>query len=212
MRPMVFVFCVWILAPDPWLLVSMSYIVSARRTPIGKLLGSLASVPAPQLAAVAIRAALADSRLTEKAVDQVILGNVLSAGVGQAPARQAALAAGLPPTAGALTIHKVCGSGVMAVMLADQAIRAGDAHVVIAGGMENMSLAPHLLVGARGGWKFGNQQTLDSMLHDGLWCARENQGMGSLSDHTATKCGVSREDQDAFALESHRRAASAAEA
>ncbi|HZN36645.1 MAG TPA: acetyl-CoA C-acyltransferase [Pirellulaceae bacterium] len=190
----------------------MSYIVSARRTPIGKLLGSLASVPAPQLAAVAIRAALADSRLMEKVVDQVILGNVLSAGVGQAPARQAALAAGLPPTVGALTINKVCGSGLAAVMLADQAIRAGDAHVVIAGGMENMSLAPHLLVGARSGWKFGHQQTLDSMLHDGLWCARENQGMGSLSDYTATKCGVSREDQDAFSVESHRRAVAAGEA
>src|SRR5262245_32996987 len=137
----------------------MSYIVSARRTPIGKMLGSISSVPAPQLAAVAISAALGDSRLAEKAVDQVILGNVLSAGVGQAPARQAALAAGLPPTIGALTINKVCGSGLMAVMLADQAIRAGDAHVVIAGGMENMSLAPHLLMGSRSGWKFGHQQT-----------------------------------------------------
>jgi acetyl-CoA C-acetyltransferase len=190
----------------------MSTIVSARRTPIGKLLGSLASVPAPQLAAVAIRASLADSRLPEKAVDQVILGNVLSAGVGQAPARQAALAAGLPATVGALTINKVCGSGLMAVMLADQAIRAGDAQVVVAGGMENMSLAPHLLSGVRSGWKFGQQPALDSMLHDGLWCARENKGMGALADDTAQRCGVSREDQDALAVESHRRAASAMEA
>jgi acetyl-CoA C-acetyltransferase len=189
----------------------MSYIVSARRTPIGKLLGALASVPAPQLAAFAIQAALADSRLTPKAVDQAILGNVLSAGLGQAPARQAALAAGLPPSAGALTINKVCGSGLMAVMLADQAIRAGDAQVVVAGGMENMSLAPHLLMGARSGWKFGHQQALDSMLHDGLWCARENQGMGALSDYTAAKCGVSRADQDTFAAQSHQRAMAAIE-
>jgi acetyl-CoA C-acetyltransferase len=190
----------------------MPYIVSARRTPIGKLLGALSTVPAPQLAAVAIEAALADSRLTPKAVEQVILGNVLSAGVGQAPARQAALAAGLPPSVGALTINKVCGSGLMAVMLADQAIRAGEALVIVAGGMENMSLAPHLLTGARGGWKFGHQQTLDSMLHDGLWCARENQGMGALSDYTAAKCSVSRGDQDAFAAESHQRAVAAMQA
>ncbi len=189
-----------------------SYIVSARRTPIGKLLGALSSVPAPQLAAVAIRAALADSRLTPKAVDQVILGNVLSAGIGQAPARQAALAAGLLPMTGALTINKVCGSGLMAVILADQAIRAGDAQVIVAGGMENMSQAPHLLMGARTGWKFGHQQAIDSMLHDGLWCACENAGMGALSDYTATKCGVSREDQDAFSALSHQRAVAAREA
>jgi len=189
-----------------------SYILSARRTPIGKMLGSLSSVPAPQLAAAAIQAALADSRVPADSVDQVILGNVLPAGVGQAPARQAALAAGLPPTVGALTINKVCGSGLMAVMLADQAIRAGDASVIVAGGMENMSLAPHLLSGVRSGWKFGHQQAIDSMLHDGLWCARENKGMGSLSDYTAAKCGVSRADQDAFSVESHRRASAAQEA
>ena len=189
-----------------------SYILSARRTPVGKLLGALSTVPAPQLAAVAIRAALADSRLTPKSVDQVILGNVLSAGVGQAPARQAALAAGLLPTTGALTINKVCGSGLMAVMLADQAIRAGDAQVVVAGGMENMSQAPHLLVGARAGWKFGHQQAIDSMLHDGLWCSCENTGMGALSDYTATECSVSREDQDAFSAISHQRAIAAREA
>jgi len=189
-----------------------SYILSARRTPIGKLQGALSSVPAPQLAAVAIREALADSRLTPKTVDQVILGNVLSAGIGQAPARQAALAAGLLPATGALTINKVCGSGLMAVMLADQAIRAGDAQVVVAGGMENMSQAPHLLMGARSGWKFGHQQALDSMLHDGLWCACENAGMGALSDYTATKCNVSREDQDAFSAQSHQRAVAAREA
>src|SRR5690242_7512636 len=126
-----------------------SYIVAARRTPIGKLLGSLSTVPAQQLAAAAIRAALADAAIAPDRVDQVILGNVLSAGIGQAPARQAAIAAGIPATVGAVTINKVCGSGLMAVMLADQSIRAGDAQTVVAGGMENMSLAPYLIMGAR---------------------------------------------------------------
>ena len=186
-----------------------SYLVSARRTPIGKLLGSLATIPAPQLAATAIKAALADADLPADRMDQVILGNVLSAGIGQAPARQAAIAAGLPPAVGALTINKVCGSGLMAVMLADQAIRSGDSQLVVAGGMENMSLAPHLVRGARAGWKFGHQQVLDSMVHDGLWCAHECQGMVALSDYIAAKCAVSREDQDAFAAESHCRAIAA---
>src|SRR5436305_1407607 len=176
-----------------------SYIVAARRTPIGKLLGGLSTVPAPQLAAAAIRAALSDSKQDAEAVDQVIMGNVLSAGAGQAPARQAALAAGIPATVGAITINKVCGSGLAAVMLADQAIRAGDANLIVAGGMENMSLAPHLLMGARSGWKFGHQTVLDSMQHDGLWCTHENQGMGALADYIAAKCNISRQDQDAFA-------------
>jgi acetyl-CoA C-acetyltransferase len=192
--------------------MTSSYILSARRTPIGKLLGSLAIVPAPQLAAVAINAALADVGLPASTIDQVILGNVLSAGIGQAPARQAAITAGIPPTACALTINKVCGSGLMAVMLADQAIRAGDAKTIIAGGMESMSLAPHLLLGSRTGWKFGHQQMLDSMQLDGLWCAQENKGMVALADYIAAKCGVSRQDQDAFAVESHRRAVAAREA
>src|SRR5438477_12428295 len=117
-----------------------------------------------------MRAALADAGLAPETVEQVILGNVLSAGIGQAPARQAAIASGIPATVGAVTINKVCGSGLMAVMLAYQAIRAGDATAVVAGGMENMSLAPHLLMGARVGWKYGNQTVLDSMLHDGLGC------------------------------------------
>jgi acetyl-CoA C-acetyltransferase len=186
-----------------------SYIIAARRTPIGKLLGSLSTIPAPQLAAVAIKAALADSGLAAESVNEVILGNVLSAGVGQAPARQAALAAGIPPSVGAVTINKVCGSGLKAVMLADQAIRVGDAEVIVAGGMENMSLVPHLLQGVRSGWKFGSQQAIDSMQHDGLWCAVENEGMGSLADYIATKCGIGREEQDAFAAESHRRAVEA---
>jgi acetyl-CoA C-acetyltransferase len=188
------------------------YIIAARRTPIGKLLGSLSTVPAPQLAGTAIRAAVADAGLPSDALDQVIMGNVLSAGVGQAPARQAALAAGIQGSIGAVTVNKVCGSGLMAVMLADQAIRVEDASAIVAGGMENMSLAPHLLMGARTGWKYGNQTAIDSMLHDGLWCACENKGMGSLADYTAAKSGVSREDQDAFAVESHRRAIAAADA
>jgi acetyl-CoA C-acetyltransferase len=192
--------------------MSSSYIIAACRTPIGKLLGGLSSVPAPQLAAVAIREALVRGKIDSSRVDEVIMGNVLSAGVGQAPARQAALLAGCPPTVAAMTINKVCGSGLKAVMLADQAIRAGDAQVIVAGGMENMSRAPHLLMNARGGWKFGHQQMLDSMLYDGLWCSTENVGMGSLADYIADKHNVSRADQDAFSAESHRRAATATEA
>jgi acetyl-CoA C-acetyltransferase len=189
-----------------------SYIIAARRTPIGKLLGSLSTVPAPQLAAIAIRAALTDAGIAPETVEEVILGNVLSAGVGQAPARQAALAAGIPATVGAVTINKVCGSGLMAVMLADRAIRAGDAQIVAAGGTENMSLAPHLLMNIRAGWKYGNQTVLDSMLHDGLWCACENTGMGALADFTAAKCNVTRQAQDAFAAQSHAQAIAARDA
>lgn len=186
-----------------------SYIISAARTPIGKLLGGLSPLPAPQLGAIAIGAALTRAGIAAELVEEVIFGNVLSAGVGQAPARQAALLAGCPPTVAALTINKVCGSGLKAVMLADQAIRAGDAELIVAGGMENMSRAPHLLAGVRSGWKFGNQPALDSMLHDGLWCATENTGMGTLADYIAEKHDVSRADQDAFAAESHRRAVEA---
>jgi acetyl-CoA C-acetyltransferase len=189
-----------------------SYLLAARRTPIGKLLGGLSTVPAPRLAAAAIQAALADAEVAPDAVDEVILGNVLSAGVGQAPARQAAIFAGIPASVPAVTINKVCGSGLKAVMLADQAIRAGDARLIVAGGMENMSLAPHLALGARSGWKFGDQTLVDSMQRDGLWCAHADQGMGTLADATAAKRQISREDQDAFAAESHRRAIAAQEA
>jgi acetyl-CoA C-acetyltransferase len=189
-----------------------SYIVAARRTPIGKLLGQFSTLPAPQLGAAAIRAALADSGLAADQIDEVILGNVLQAGVGQAPARQAMLAAGLLENIPALTVNKVCGSGLKAVMLADQAIRAGDARAIIAGGMENMSLAPHLLPGARSGWKFGNQTVLDAMIHDGLWCATEQRAMGCLADDTALAKSITRGDQDAFALASQERAAAAQEA
>ncbi len=186
--------------------MTSSYIIAARRTPIGKMLGQLSTLPAPKLGAAAIQAALADSGLDASQIDEVIMGNVLQAGVGQAPARQALLAAGLPESISALTVNKVCGSGLKAVMLADQAIRAGDAQAIIAGGMESMSLAPHLLPGVRSGWKFGSQTSLDAMVHDGLWCATEQRAMGCLADDTATGASISRGDQDAFALASQQRA------
>jgi acetyl-CoA C-acetyltransferase len=183
-----------------------SYLIAGCRTPIGKLLGGLSLLPAPRLGAVAVGEAVRRSGLPLDAVEEVIMGNVLSAGVGQAPARQAAIFAGLPDTIAALTINKMCGSGLKAVMLADQAIRAGDAQVIVAGGMESMSRAPFLLSGARQGWKFGDQPVRDSMLHDGLWCAFEDMAMGAEADYIAETRGVSRADQDAFAAESHRRA------
>lgn len=189
--------------------MSSSYILAAKRTPIGKLLGSLSEIPATQLAAVAIRGALMAANIAPEHVQEVILGNVLQAGVGQAPARQAALAAGIPASVPAVTINKVCGSGLKAVMLADQAIRAGDAHLIVAGGMESMSLSPHLAMKARAGWKFGPQTLLDSMQHDGLTCAREQTAMGNLADYIASKHNINRQDQDAFALASHQRAVTA---
>src|SRR4029077_2426745 len=139
----------------------------------------------------------------------VIMGNVLQAGVGQNPARQAALQAGLPNTVAAFTVNKVCGSGLKAVMLAAQAIKAGDADLIVAGGMESMSRAPYLLFGARTGWKYRHQQAGDAMIHDGLWCAFECWHMGEAAEHIAAKCGVSRGDQDRFAAQSHQRAAAA---
>lgn len=179
------------------------------RTPIGKYLGTLADLPAPQLAAQALKATLARSGAPAEAIDEVILGQVLQAGVGQNPARQAALAAGLPVTIPAVTINKVCGSGLKAVMLAAQAIRAGDADLILAGGMENMSRAPFLINGARQGWKFGDQKVVDEMQTDGLWCAFENWSMGSAAEHTAQACGITRENQDRFAAQSQQRAAAA---
>jgi acetyl-CoA C-acetyltransferase len=186
-----------------------SYLLAGCRTPIGKFLGGLAQVTAPQLAATAIAESLRRAGVEAAQIDEVILGHVLSAGVGQAPSRQAALAAGLPPTVTTMSVNKVCGSGLQAVMLADQAIRVGDASLIVAGGMENMSRAPYLLADVRQGWKFGTQQTLDSMLHDGLWCSFENCAMGEEADYIAAAHSVSRADQDAFALESHRRVVAA---
>jgi acetyl-CoA C-acetyltransferase len=190
-------------------MTSPAYILGAARTPIGKFLGGLADVAPPGLAAVAMQEALARARLSAAQVDEVILGLVLSAGVGQAPARQAALAAGLPDSVAAVTINKVCGSGLKAVMLADQAIRAGDARCVVAGGMENMSQAPFFLRGGRQGWKAGDQSLVDSMLYDGLRCASRDQLMGASAEYTARKFNISRRRQDEFSLESHRRAIAA---
>lgn len=189
--------------------MNSTYIVAAARTPIGRFLGTLAGLSAPELGSHAVRDVVRRSGLPPDRIDEVILGNVLSAGVGQAPARQAMLQAGLPPSIAAVTVNKVCGSGLKAVMLADQAIRAGDAQVIVAGGMESMSRAPHLAHGVRTGWKYGHQQLLDSLVHDGLWCATEQTAMGRLADLTAAEHHISRPDQDGFAAESHRRAVQA---
>jgi acetyl-CoA C-acetyltransferase len=186
-----------------------AFLLSAARTPIGKYLGAFADVPAPELGAIAAREAMSRARVPVAQVDEVILGNVLQAGLGQNPARQAALKAGLPDTIAAFTVNKVCGSGLKAVMLAAQAIRAGDAELIVAGGMENMSQAPYLLQGARTGWKYGDQKVVDEMIHDGLLCAFECWHMGEAAEHIAAKCGVSRADQDRFALQSQKRAAAA---
>jgi acetyl-CoA C-acetyltransferase len=189
--------------------MSEALILSAARTPIGKYLGGLAEVPAPQLGAVALAEALRRARCPADAVDEVIIGNVIQAGLGQNPARQVALRAGLPDSIAAVTINKVCGSGLKAVMLAAQAIRAGDAEVVAAGGTESMSRAPHLLIGARAGWKYGDQKVVDAMIHDGLWCAFAGWHMGEAAEHIAQKCGVTRDDQDRFSAQSQQRATAA---
>lgn len=186
-------------------------ILSAARTPIGKYLGAFAEVPAVQLGAVTIAEAIRRSKVSVAQVDEVIMGNVLQAGLGQNPARQAALKAGLPETIAAFTVNKVCGSGLKSVILAAQAIRAGDADVIVAGGMESMSRAPYLLFGVRGGWKFGDQKAVDAMLHDGLWCAFEDWHMGEAAEYIADKCDISRGEQDRFAAQSQKRAAAAAE-
>ncbi|MCY4626459.1 MAG: acetyl-CoA C-acetyltransferase [Acidobacteria bacterium] len=188
------------------------WISSAVRTPIGKLLGGLSPLPAPRLGALVVREAVERAAVPADAVDEVILGNVLTAGLGQNPARQAAIGAGLPAGVGALTINKVCGSGLKAVMLARQAILAGDADVVVAGGMESMSNAPHLLSGMRTGSKMGDGSLVDSMVHDGLTDAFEDIHMGETAERVADRYGVSREAMDAYAAESQRRAHEATEA
>jgi acetyl-CoA C-acetyltransferase len=186
-----------------------AFLLSGARTPIGKYLGGLADVPAVQLGATAVAEAMRRGRVPPDRVDEVIMGNVIQAGLGQNPARQAALKAGLPETIAAVTVNKVCGSGLKAVMLAAQAVRAGDAELLVAGGMESMSRAPYLLFGARTGWKFGDQKAVDAMVHDGLWCAFEGWHMGEAAEHIAQRCGVTRADQDRFAAQSQQRAAAA---
>src|SRR5918994_4400113 len=185
-------------------------VVSAARTPIGKFGGALANVPAVELGGVAIRTAVERAGLPEgKPIDEVLMGQVLQAGAGQAPARQAALKAGLPDTTSATTINRVCGSGLKAIMLAASEIRAGDAELVIAGGMESMNGAPYVLPGARFGLRLGDAQLIDSTVNDGLWCSIEDCHMGTHAERVAIKEQVSREDQDAFALASHRKAIAA---
>lgn len=187
-------------------------ILSATRTPIGRFLGALAPLSAPKLGAIAVREAVRRAGVSDTAIDEVILGNVVQGGVGQAPARQAMLAAGLPGSVPALTINKVCGSGLKAVMLAAQAVKAGDAKCIVAGGMESMSNAPFYVFGIRNGVKFGNQNLVDGVIHDGLWCPFGNCHMGGHAEYTAQKANVSREEQDRFAYESHQKAVAAQDA
>jgi acetyl-CoA C-acetyltransferase len=187
-------------------------IVSAARTPIGKFLGGLSTLQAPELGATAIKAALQRAKVDPAHVEEVIMGNVIQGGVGQAPARQAAIKSGIPATVSALTVNKVCGSGLKAVMLAAQAIKAGDRQVLVAGGMESMSNAPHYVYGMRNGVKLGDQQMVDGMIRDGLWCAFCDVHMGGHADYTAKKAGVSRQQQDEFAAASHKKAVAAMEA
>ncbi len=184
-------------------------IVGAARTPIGRYLGGLSPLSAPELGAIAIRAALQRSGVAPDAVQEVIMGHVLQGGTGQAAGRQAMLKAGVPATASAITINMVCGSGLKAVMLAAQAIKAGDAQVIVAGGQESMSNAPHYVFGMRGGVKLGDQTMVDGMIKDGLWCPSCNVHMGVHAEYTATKAGVTRAQQDAFAAGSHAKAVAA---
>jgi acetyl-CoA C-acetyltransferase len=184
----------------------MTYIISAARTPIGSLLGSLSDFSAPQLGAVAISAALERSGVPGEAVSEVIMGNVLAGGVGQAPARQAVIFAGLPKSVPAMTINKVCGSGLKSVMLADQAIRCGDADIVIAGGQESMTNAPHARLDSRKGVKFGNARMVDLMQWDGLWDVYNQVPMGDAAEVCASECGITRDMQDEFTIESYKRA------
>jgi acetyl-CoA C-acetyltransferase len=186
-------------------------ILSAVRTPIGKYLGGLSSFTAPQLGAMVIREAVSRAGTDPSAVEEVIMGQVVQGGTGQAPARQALIHAGLPPAIPALTINMVCGSGLRAVMMAAQAIKASDAECIVAGGQEAMSSAPHYVYGMRNGIKAGNQTMVDGMIHDGLWDSFGCCHMGEYAEYTADKAGVSRQDQDTYAYESHRKALDAIE-
>ncbi len=187
-------------------------IVDGARTPIGKFQGTLANTPAPELGAVAIRAAVERARLAPELVDEVIAGNVIGAGLGQAPARQAALKAGLKDTISATQIGKVCGSGLKAAMLGSAMIRAGDADVIVAAGMENMNRAPYLLTNARFGYRMNNGEMIDAVVHDGLWCAFENWHMGRAAEFIARECGITREMQDEFSYQSHQKTIAAMQA
>ncbi|EKD42727.1 MAG: hypothetical protein ACD_73C00040G0001, partial [uncultured bacterium] len=184
-------------------------IVSAARTPVGSFMGSLAGLSAPQLGSVAIKEAVKRAGINPGEIQEVILGNVLTSGEGQSPTRQAILGAGLPKEVGALTIGKVCGSGLKSVMLADQIIRSGDADVIIAGGMESMSNAPYILPKARSGYRMGHDKIVDSMILDGLWDPYNNVHMGTCAEKCAKEYKITREMQDAFSAESYKRAQNA---
>ena len=187
-------------------------IISAARTPVGKFLGSLKGFTAPQLGAIAVRESVKRAGIKPEEVDEVIMGCVIQAGLGQNPARQAALRGGLSPSVAAVTVNKVCGSGLKAVMMAAQAVKLGDSEMVVAGGMESMSNAPYLLTGAREGYRLGNGELVDSMIHDGLWCAFENYHMGCTGELVADEYSFGRSEQDEFAASSHRKAAAAIKA
>ena len=184
-------------------------IISGCRTPVGKFQGSLSELSAPQLGAIVVREAVQRAKFDPKQVDECIMGNVVSAGLGQNPARQAAIFGGLPPEVGAMTINKVCGSGLKAVALGAQAIQTGNSSIVVAGGMESMTNAPYLLPNARKGYRLGNAKIIDSMVHDGLWDIYNDYHMGITGEHVAEKYGITREEQDEFALNSHRKALAA---
>ena len=186
--------------------MEQAVILSAVRTPIGKFMGGLAPLTAPELGAKAIAEAVRRAGIEPNLVDEAIMGNVVQAGLGQNPARQAALRGGLDPRVAAMTINKVCGSGLKAVALASQAVQLGESDVVVAGGMESMSNCPYLLKGARSGFRLGNQEMFDSMITDGLWDVYENYHMGVTGELVAEKYGITRQEQDQFALESHRKA------
>jgi len=189
--------------------LSDAVILSACRTAIGKFQGSLSDLSAPQLGAIVVREAVKRAALQPRQVDECIMGNVVSAGLGQNPARQAAIFGGLPPEVGAMTINKVCGSGLKAVALAAQAIETGNGSIVVAGGMESMTNAPYLLPNARKGYRLGNGQLIDSMVHDGLWDIYNDYHMGITGENVAEKYGITREEQDEFAVNSHRKAVAA---
>ena len=182
-------------------------IISAARTPVGKFLGSLKGFTAPQLGALVVRESVKRAGVKPEDVDEVIMGCVIQAGLGQNPARQAALNGGLPNTVSAVTVNKVCGSGLKAVMMAAQGVRLGDVDIVVAGGMESMSNAPYLIPKAREGYRLGNGELVDSMINDGLWCAFENYHMGCTGEVVADEYRIGRAEQDEFATNSHRKAA-----
>src|ERR1700739_305840 len=184
-------------------------IISGCRTPVGKFQGSLSDFTAPQLGALVVREAVKRAGIDPAQVDECIMGNVVSAGLGQNPARQAAIFGGLSPATGAMTINKVCGSGLKSVALAAQAVQTGNSSIVVAGGMESMTNAPYLLPQARRGYRLGNAQIVDSMVHDGLWDIYNDYHMGITGENVAQKYGITREEQDEFAVNSHRKAIAA---